>query len=209
VPTVNEAEAQKMPVKVVVVCGSPGAGKTTLAPHICAALGGAALIDKDTLEWPLANACLANAGLQPHALESELYTSVLKPAAYETMERMAEQNVAAGNSVVLVAPYTAHVQDNTWVQQLSERMRGAPVYLVWVTASAATLRERKASRASARDATELKNPAFFAAADSKRKPPIVPHVLVDTSGVALNAMAALSQQLVAPELRGATPAPEV
>ena len=43
--------------RCLVVGGPPGAGKTTLAAHAAAHLK-AALVDKDALEWPLANCAL-------------------------------------------------------------------------------------------------------------------------------------------------------
>ena len=59
----------------------------------------------------LANVALVGAGLPEYAHSSELYTTHLKQAAYETMERLAEQNAAVGVPVVLVAPFSSHVQD--------------------------------------------------------------------------------------------------
>jgi hypothetical protein len=48
----------------VVIAGSPCAGKTTLAAAMATQLR-AVLIDKDTVEWPLANEALAAAGDLP------------------------------------------------------------------------------------------------------------------------------------------------
>ena len=47
----------------MVVAGSPCSGNTTLGAAIASDLK-AVLIDKDTLEWPLANAALVAAGLR-------------------------------------------------------------------------------------------------------------------------------------------------
>ena len=91
-------------VRVLVVAGSPCSGKTTFAAVACAMLNGAGngdgggrsgacLVDKDTLEWPLANAALAVAGVAPDSHDCPLYVNTLKGAAYETMERVAEQQV--------------------------------------------------------------------------------------------------------------------
>lgn len=138
--------------RVVILAGSPCSGKTTLGALMCPLLpGGAALIDKDTVEWPLANAALAQAGIAPDSHDCDLYKNVLKAASYETMERIAEQNVKSGVSAVLVAPYSSHVQDPTWLTRLSERCGGAPVHLVWITAAAETLYDRKGQRGEARD----------------------------------------------------------
>ena len=63
-----------------------------MASFACRAMGGAALVDKDTLEWPLANAALVAGGEAADAHDCELYTKTLKAAAYETCLRVAEQN---------------------------------------------------------------------------------------------------------------------
>jgi sugar/nucleoside kinase (ribokinase family)/predicted kinase len=188
-----------MPVAIV-VAGSPGAGKTTLASHMIGALpGGGVLVDKDTLEWPLANVALAQAGIPPDSHETALYQTVIKAASYETMERVAEQNIAAGSSVVLVAPFSSHVLNPDWLSRLSVRLCGVPVHLLWVSASASKLHARKRARSSARDAVELQtaNEATFAAAEAKRRPPVGPHVAVDTTDVSAAEMPSLARRLLA------------
>lgn len=166
----------------VVVAGSPCAGKTTLAAAIAAELS-ATLIDKDTLEWPLCNAALAAGGLASFAHESELYKTVLKHAAYETMERIAEQNTKVGGSVVLVAPFSSHVKDEQWQPTLQERLGVGRVLVLWVTARHDVLLARKAGRAEGRDLVDgpAGDPALFAASEAARSPPTGPHVLLDTT----------------------------
>ena len=150
-----------MPPRVLIIAGSPASGKTTLAGYACQALGGATLVDKDTLEWPLANAALVATGHVAHDHGCSFYTDVLKAAAYETMERVAEQAVkAAGAHVVLVAPFTSHSQDPTWLKRLQARLSPTDgplvdVALVWVTAAPAVLNARKAARGDGRDTVEL------------------------------------------------------
>lgn len=182
---------------VVVVAGLPGAGKSTLASHLCAALGGAALVDKDTLEWPLVNAALKQAGIAPDAHFSELYVNELKALSYETMERVAEQNARAGTTVVLVAPYTAHLQDASWPSRLSQRCAGAAVQVLWVVADPAEVEQRKGSRGEARDLVEAAYPHVAEDVAVKRRQPIVPHKLVDTSRIALSSTAELAGVLAA------------
>ena len=89
--------------RCLVVAGPPGSGKTTLAAHAARSMR-AALVDKDALEWPLANAALAAAGAEK---DGAYYNDALKPAAYETCFRVAEQNAKAGLDVVVVAPFSS------------------------------------------------------------------------------------------------------
>ena len=44
-----------------------------------------AIVDKDTLEWPLANCALSLGGLEKHAHDSKTYIEQIKPATYETV----------------------------------------------------------------------------------------------------------------------------
>ena len=124
-------------VRVLVVAGSPCSGKTTFAAVACAMLNGAGngdgggrsgacLVDKDTLEWPLANAALAVAGVAPDSHDCPLYVNTLKGAAYETMERVAEQQVKEARcaNVVMVAPFSGHVKDPDWQPRLRRRFFG-------------------------------------------------------------------------------------
>ena len=179
----------------VVVAGSPCSGKTTLGAAIASDLK-AVLIDKDTLEWPLANAALVAAGLQAHAHDSELYTKVLKHAAYETMERVAEQNATCGLPVVLVAPFSSHVKDKLWQSRLQARLGVEKVLVLWVTARHDVLLARKAARATGRDQVDgpAGDPTLFAAAESARTLPVGPHSVLDTTHVAESDMHALALQ---------------
>ena len=168
----------------VVIAGSPCAGKTTLAAAMATQLR-AVLIDKDTVEWPLANAALAAAGLEPFAHGSELYTSVLKHAAYETMERIAAQNTACGLPVVLVAPFSSHVKEPEWQPRLQAKLGVQRLLVLWVTASHESLLARKAARGEGRDLVDGPdgNPALFAATEAARSPPVGSHQLIDTTEV--------------------------
>ena len=194
---VEDGRAGEVP-HIVVVAGTPGAGKSTMAEHLCRALGGAALVDKDTIEWPLANAALELAGTAPDSPQSELYTEVLKSRSYDTMERVCEQNIRAGNNVVLVAPFTSHMADKAWPDRLSARCAGALVSVIWVTASEEVTQARKRSRAAPRDVRELQGGACVSRPAAT---PVVPHHFVDSSGIHLAEMATLAADLAAVLMR--------
>jgi len=84
-------------------------------------------VDKDTLEWPLANAALAVAGIPPDSHDCSLYVDTLKKEAYETMERVAEQQVKEARcpNVIMVAPFSSHVKDPNWQSRLCRRFFGS------------------------------------------------------------------------------------
>ena len=194
--------------RLLVVAGSPCGGKTTLAALACKELGGACLVDKDTLEWPLANAALVAGGEAPDAHDCEFYAGTLKALAYETCFRVCEQNCKAGNDVVLVAPFTSHTKDPAWLQTLANRCGADAFGLAWVTAAPAVLRARKAARNAGRDAAELASAgSSLADAEAARQAyrPPGPHAFVDTSDVTEEAMGALASRVVAEAFRGGAP----
>ena len=160
-------------------------------------------MDKDTLEWPLANAALAVAGIPPDSHDCSLYVDTLKKEAYETMERVAEQQVKEARcpNVIMVAPFSSHVKDPNWQSRLCRRFFGSETCsksggagstgsngnrfdVLWLTASPEVLLERKRARGEPRDAAELRSEAsraFFTEAEQKRSPPAGPHLCVDTT----------------------------
>ena len=129
--------------RVLVIGGTPCSGKTTLAAHACACMGGAALVDKDALEWPLANAALVAAGERADDHGCDFYKATLKACAYESCFRVAEQNARAGVDVVLVAPFSSYARDASWLDALRSRFGGASVALAWVTADAGVVAARR------------------------------------------------------------------
>jgi sugar/nucleoside kinase (ribokinase family)/predicted kinase len=169
--------------RCLVVAGPPGAGKTTLAAHAAAHLK-AALIDKDALEWPLANCALVAAGA---AKDDAYYNSTVKPSAYETCFRVAAENCAAGIDVVMVAPFTSYVKDATFLATLARRF-GARVALLWVFADPEALARRQRQRNADQD-TSVKV--------TLPKPPACAHVLVDTSSIQEADMKTLAVDAVA------------
>ena len=165
-PALSTPPAPPRP-RCLVVAGPPGSGKTTMAAQAAAQMR-AALIDKDALEWPLARAALNAAGA---AKDDAYYNSTVKPAAYETCFRVAEQNCRHGLDVVLVAPFTSHVRDAGFLADLEKRFE-ARVALVWVVAAPDVLRARQLKRGADQDTSLLL---------ALPQGPACPCVTVDTS----------------------------
>jgi len=67
-----------MDIKIAVIIGAPGAGKTTQARAVAHQLG-AAVVDQDTVMGPLVAVALTAAGLGPAELDSPYF--VKHPAA--------------------------------------------------------------------------------------------------------------------------------
>jgi len=155
------------PALAWVVAGPPGAGKSTVADLLLAALEPTpALLDKDTLYGPFVAAVLAS------AREIRIH----------------------GCPVLLSGPFTGQIHDarrwRSWVAELG----GGTVHLVWVKSDEATLRRRLTARGLIRDTAKLAEFERFSASMRLGTEPAAPHYVVDNR---LTAAVPLGEQVAA------------
>src|SRR5688500_16889438 len=132
-------------MRVVMVSGPAGAGKSTLGRALAAEMR-AALLDLDDLTNPILDAIWAGPG---HWNDLE-HRPVVRPARYSVLRAAAAAQVAGGVDVVLVAPFTAELAGGDEWAALIAAVAPAEPFVVWIDAPADVLAARVRGRAAAR-----------------------------------------------------------
>lgn len=188
------------PVRVVLLTGPPGAGKSTVGRALASHLG-AAVVDQDTATAPLTAVVAALVGVDD--LDDERLVELTRTARYETVTALTEDNVSAGTAVVVIAPFSRERRDPGAWADLEARLRaagGSPL-LVWLRLDAATVVARLRARAADRDGAKLADAQAFVST-LEVGPPVVPHLEVDAAApvdvVVRQVLAALTPEAPAP-----------
>jgi dephospho-CoA kinase len=164
--------------QIIIVCGPPGAGKSSYGKKL-AAERKAALLDLDTATERLIRLALSESGHDPDDRDSEYFKETFREPLYETLFDTAREN-AAWTDVVIIGPFTREIKDPSWPDKLGDAL-SAPVAVHYVTCEAQIRRQRLLHRGNPRDAAKLKNWEEFLRYYGDDSLPVFPHVLVNTT----------------------------
>ncbi|MFG1711210.1 AAA family ATPase [Nonomuraea sp. M3C6] len=165
---------------LTLVAGYAGSGKTEFSRFLSDVTGWA-FIDKDSLTRPLVERLLISLGGDPHDRHTELYLREVRPLEYRCLMETAFDNLNAGTSAILSAPFIAELADPNWVSHLTNRCaaRGIDVAVVWVRCDAESMRKHIEFRGDARDAWKLQNWDVYVSTLNTETSPPTAHITVD------------------------------
>lgn len=162
----------------LIVCGSPGAGKTTYGKAL-AAKRGAALLDIDTVTERLVKVALREAGHDENDRDSRYFKRTFRAPIYHTLFDMARENLR-WTDVVIVGPFTREVRQTAWPAQLGT-MLNAPIEVHYVYCNPAERKARLQQRNNPRDVQKLADWNSYSVYYGDEAPPAFDHVFIDTS----------------------------
>jgi predicted kinase len=162
---------------VILVTGAPATGKSTLAAALARRVS-AALIDQDVATGALVD--VIGSLIDVNDLDDPRLAALTRSARYETILRLAEDNMRSGLAVVLVAPFTTERRRLGAWKDLQRRLEapGSVALLVWLELEPDQIIARMRARAAERDVDKLRDePGLLARLDLD--PPVGPHIRLD------------------------------
>jgi predicted kinase len=160
----------------IIVCGSPGSGKSTYAGKLAAARH-AALLDIDTVTERLVRIALAQSGHSADDRDSEYFKQTFREPIYDTLFAIARENLPF-QDVVIVGPFTREIEDRGWPSRL-QQILGGPIEVHYVRCAPGIRKRRLEHRGNARDRAKLDDWENHIQYYGDESPPAFEHVLVD------------------------------
>jgi predicted kinase len=148
-------------LKLVFFVGVAGTGKTTVARKLARRMP-AAFLDRDTVGGRFVEKILEMNGLDVNDRDSDFYKKHLRDLEYDTTRDICIENLAAGQNVFMISPFTAELKNKDWMETLLQEAglskREVDVKVVVVTLKdMATQKERIIDRCTDRDTWKLEH----------------------------------------------------
>ncbi|GKU75750.1 AAA family ATPase [Paenibacillus sp. L3-i20] len=103
--------------KLIFFVGVAGTGKTTVAKRLSALIP-AAFLDRDTIGGRFVEAILEMKGLDKNDRDSDFYKANLRDLEYDTAKDVCIENLAAGQNVFMISPFTAELKNKLWIEDV-------------------------------------------------------------------------------------------
>ncbi|MNK41531.1 shikimate kinase [compost metagenome] len=145
--------------KLVFFVGVAGTGKTTVARKLSARIQ-AAFLDRDTVGGRFVEKILEMNNMDKNDRDSEFYKKHLRDLEYDTTKDICVDNLAAGQSVFMISPFTSELKNGAWIEEVVSAagltMSEVDVKVVVVTLSDMDVqKERIIERKTERDTWKL------------------------------------------------------
>ncbi|MBU5670295.1 AAA family ATPase [Paenibacillus brevis] len=101
--------------KLVFFVGVAGTGKTTVALKLAERMQ-AAFLDRDTVGGRFVEKMLEMNGLDVNDRDSDFYKKHLRDLEYDTTKDICIENLAAGQNVFMISPFTAELKNKAWIE---------------------------------------------------------------------------------------------
>jgi len=163
---------------VFIVCGAPGAGKTTYARQLSVERH-AVILDIDVVTERLVRIALTESGRSCDDRDSEYFKRTFRDPIYETLFDIARDNIAV-QDVIVVGPFTREIKDPGWPSKLSENLC-CPVEVHYLYCSPGIRKQRLAERGDARDRAKLEDWENYIQYYGDESVPVFKHVLINSS----------------------------
>lgn len=103
--------------KLVFFVGVAGTGKTTVARKLSTRIQ-AAFLDRDTVGGRFVEKILEMNNLDKNDRDSEFYKKHLRDLEYDTTKDICIDNLAAGQSVFMISPFTSELKNQAWIEEV-------------------------------------------------------------------------------------------
>lgn len=164
--------------KTVIVCGSPGAGKSTYGKQL-AKKTGAVFLDIDTATQRLVQLALSQSAHSIDDRDSDYFKRTFRQPVYDQLFDIAKENLSHID-VVIAGPFTREIRDPNW-RRILEQLLDCPVEIVYIYCNRHIRKERLIRRANPRDAAKLKDWDDFNTYYGDEAPPVFRHKWIDNS----------------------------
>jgi predicted kinase len=147
--------------KLVFFVGVAGTGKTTVARKLAERIS-AAFLDRDTIGGRFVEAILELNGFDKRDRDSAYYKKHLRDLEYDTAKDVCIENLAAGQNVFMISPFTAELKNKQWIEEVVEAagltLQTVDVKVVVVTLQDMELQKNRiVGRKTERDQWKLNN----------------------------------------------------